>query len=215
MFSFYIHVDLQKTAFEGEVMGISVTLRQLNSQHFCSDRVVILSDSRAALQAIGSSPCPISEEILEFQILLEKLRLEGKNNVLQWIPGHCGIYGNDQADKLAKNGTEIVQRTTTNCSFHFVKLFIRKQMKQKWREVLISNKSWRNILEREIADKSRDKALVKFRLEIGHDCLGSHLFRIGIFNSPNRPLCGTNEEMDRTYIRRCSVLRGSSKVKKY
>ena len=35
--------------------------------------------------------------------------LEKRRVVLQWIPAHCGINGNEMADKLAKRGAAMTQ----------------------------------------------------------------------------------------------------------
>ncbi|GIY83777.1 hypothetical protein CDAR_466071 [Caerostris darwini] len=58
--------------------------------------MVLLSDSKAAIQAIGPYEAPSSKNILECRALLERLPVEGLHIVLQWIPGHCDILGNDQ-----------------------------------------------------------------------------------------------------------------------
>jgi ribonuclease HI len=33
--------------------------------------------------------------------------------VLQWIPSHCGIQGNEEADKIAKQGAKKNHKQTT------------------------------------------------------------------------------------------------------
>ena len=43
--------------------------------------------------------------------------------IMQWIPSHCGILGNEKADGLAKKGTEILQdingrNAILHCSLH-------------------------------------------------------------------------------------------------
>ncbi|GFU76284.1 hypothetical protein TNCV_527641 [Trichonephila clavipes] len=41
----------------------------------------------------------------------------------------------------------------------------------------------------------RKAAVAHFRLLTGHDCLRSHLFRIGITNSPDCSLCDSGQPM--------------------
>jgi len=88
-----VPVGKQKTAFDGEITAILVALEQLVPRYLYK-KVVILSDSKAAIQAIGSGEIPISKNVLDCRILLESMRIEGRQIILQWIPGHCDIYGN-------------------------------------------------------------------------------------------------------------------------
>ncbi|XP_015915705.1 uncharacterized protein [Parasteatoda tepidariorum] len=205
-----------KTAFDGEVMAIYVALKQIAARSY--NRMVILSDSKAAIQAIRSREIPISRTIQDCQVLLESLRIAGRQITLQWIPRHCDIYGNELAGMLAKKGTQIIQQPSTLKSFHSARLYIKHFMRQNWKALLtsrISSRSWRNSLEQGIADKPRIKAVAEFRFVLGHDCLANHLCRIGILADPNCPLCSNNELMDRNHLLRCSALRGDSEVRRY
>ena len=68
--------------------------------------IVILSDSKAAIQAIASTNCPKMEKIKEIHCMIQQIQKLGKNIVLQWIPAHCNILGNEKADVLAKKGLQ-------------------------------------------------------------------------------------------------------------
>ena len=63
-----------------------------------TSNVVFLTDSRSALDALQNQNEP------HLNGTLEKRRV-----VLQWIPAHCGINGNEMADKLAKRGATMTQ----------------------------------------------------------------------------------------------------------
>ena len=123
-----------------------------------------------------------------------------------------------QADMLAKKGTQIIQQPNTYKSFHSSKLFIKNLMRQNWKTLLtscVNAKSWKSSLDRGISDKPRKKAVAEFRLAVGHDCLAAHLYRIGIFTSPNCPLSENNVIMDRNHLLACPALRGDSEVTRY
>ena len=43
------------------------------------------------------------------QCLFVYICLQTNRTVLQWIPGHCQISGNETADSLAKQGSQMAQ----------------------------------------------------------------------------------------------------------
>ena len=69
-------------------------------------RVVLLTDAKSVLQALTSAKCPLTEQLLAALCQLHSIAL----TVVQWIPGHSNIPGNDQADSLAKEGAKLPQQ---------------------------------------------------------------------------------------------------------
>ena len=63
---------------------------------------MFLTDSKSALDALA---CHGEHEL---RVKLSKL-IESRRVVLQWIPAHCGISGNENADELAKRGANMQQ----------------------------------------------------------------------------------------------------------
>ena len=65
--------------------------------------VVIFTDCLSSLQAVENwknKPSKLMEKLLK---LCHDVRsLYGIEITLQWIPAHCGIFGNEKADQLAK-----------------------------------------------------------------------------------------------------------------
>ena len=67
-----------------------------------SEDVVFLTDYRSVLDSLAGH----GEHNLRRKLysILEHRRL-----ILQWIPSHCGIKGNERADRLAKQGANMEQ----------------------------------------------------------------------------------------------------------
>ena len=67
-----------------------------------NSNVIILGDCRADLQSLQSEA---RDEVVE--IIFRNLGQLQTNNTtaLQWIPAHCGLFGNEEAVRLAKGGS--------------------------------------------------------------------------------------------------------------
>ena len=76
-----------------------------------SQKTVILTDSKAALESLTSntSDQPIHQLLKDLQLLPHECTV-----VLQWIPPHCWIPGNERADRLAKSGSKQLQPLFTS-----------------------------------------------------------------------------------------------------
>ena len=87
-----------------ELVAIRQALLMINQREVTS--VAILSDSRAAIQAI-LRPTPKLHKalILEIRHRWDIIQAKGARIRLTWIPGHAHIRGNERADVLAKNVT--------------------------------------------------------------------------------------------------------------
>ena len=58
--------------------------------------------------------------------LLQELSKNNKTVVLQWIPGHCSIHRNEQADTLAQKGAFLPLTFPKPIAFHTVKNVMKK-----------------------------------------------------------------------------------------
>ncbi|GFS54406.1 RNase H domain-containing protein [Trichonephila clavipes] len=99
-----INTGLIASNFTRELLAIKEALN-LYSTHLelssTTEGLAIFSDSRAALEAIIKGDMNITSAI---NVLLESLHCKGKFCLLQWIPAHVNIEGNECADSLAKEG---------------------------------------------------------------------------------------------------------------
>ncbi|GFV67737.1 uncharacterized protein LOC103524116 [Trichonephila clavipes] len=135
-------------------------------------------DSTSALQALSNYN---ENNCLRVQNCRELLgKIKGKI-VFQWVPSHCGLWGNERADFLAKKGTA---------------------------SRVARDKPWSTLCKKShgIPSSPRAAAVAKFRLLTGHDCLCAHLFRFNLVTSPICVLCDTGQDMTAAHLDECSAL---------
>ncbi|GBN74811.1 hypothetical protein AVEN_223007-1 [Araneus ventricosus] len=142
------------------------------------------------------------------QELLRTLTLKGKRIVLQWVPGHCGLLGNEQVDFLAKRGANLLQHPNTATSYWKIKPFLKNLCTSNSLRDLhtrTARKIWK-VSSSSIPDKPRRDAVAAFRLITRHDCLAAYLHRTGISTEPFCTLCDSGEVMERDHLLRCGAL---------
>ncbi|GFX96551.1 RNase H domain-containing protein [Trichonephila clavipes] len=108
-----INTGIIASNFTSELVAIreALLLYQQNPHVIDStEGLVIFSDSKSAIEAIRNGETNISCDIIT---LLEQLHNKRKSYILQWIPAHVNIEGNECADSLAKEARDIEHKCTT------------------------------------------------------------------------------------------------------
>ncbi|KAJ4427965.1 hypothetical protein ANN_23978 [Periplaneta americana] len=187
-----LHIPFDYVIFDGEIIAISESLRNLLCHINKFRNAVILSDSKAAILSIVSKHTP-SSQTAEITKILSQLISLNKRIVFQWIPSRCGNLGNENVDALAKKGSTATYRPVTKSTYYSVKRFIKSTYLDFNKQNLITQsqgKKWNSLHQNPqlIPDLPRKSSVAAFRLATGHDCLARHLHRIGIYQSPC-PLC--------------------------
>ncbi|KAJ4431093.1 hypothetical protein ANN_19688 [Periplaneta americana] len=219
LFSLYRSLGYGTTSFDGEIVAISESLRNILCHINKFKNVVILSDSKAAILSIVSKHTP-SSQTAEITKTHSQLISLNKRIVFQWIPSHCGILGNENADALAKKVSTATYRPVTKSTYYSVKRFIKSTYLDFNKQNLITQsqgKKWNSLHHNPqlIPDLPRNSSVAAFRLATGHDCLAKHLHRIGIYQSPNCPLCNSNQEMDSEHLKICASVAEHNIFEKY
>lgn len=91
------------TVFQAEIFAILECVEICLKRNYRHANICIFSDSQAALNALKSMTYT-SKLVWECYKQLQQLSCRNKVN-LYWVPGHCGIEGNEKADQLAKLGS--------------------------------------------------------------------------------------------------------------
>ncbi|GFT74115.1 uncharacterized protein LOC103524116 [Trichonephila clavipes] len=174
----------------------------------CHNFLVPEEDSTSALQALSNYN---ENNCLRVQNCRELLgKIKGKI-VFQWVPSHCGLWGNERSDFLAKKGTGILQNFRRDLTLHSAKLEIKRIFRESFRLTasrVARDKPWSTLCKKShgIPNSPRAAAVAKFRLLTGHDCLCAHLFRFNLVTSPICVLCDTGQDMTAAHLDQCSAL---------
>ena len=120
--------------------------------------------------------------------------------VIQWIPSHSGISGNEYVDSLAKEAHNILDLTSIPIPFKESTTICHRAIWDSWRVERETELKFSNLgtlregnkmapLETFIKDRKVNTSII--RLRIGHSSLRQHLYRLRLEISP---LCECQQE---------------------
>ena len=101
--SYYAPVRDHSTHYDGETEAIYIALKQLSVHLSSFHQMVIFSDKLSALQSIAHAQYSDNILILQCSDLARLVPVS-----FRWIPAHCGISGDENADVLPKKGARVL-----------------------------------------------------------------------------------------------------------
>ena len=133
--------------------------------------------------------------------------------VLQWIPGHAGVTGNEEADSLAKKGASLPQPENP-VTYQTAQQMIRSNLQEEWLNSWAVNKTGRAMYAHVTKPNRKDpvNSLKRgdqtkiFRLRTRHVPLNHHLNRIKLNHPASCPLCDYQHETVEHHLLHCPKL---------
>ena len=203
--------------YVAEQEAINNTITDIKSKFDTSPEtatnIVIFTDSISALQALDSEQ-DTSRETSKMSQLLNKLMNEHPIKVvLQWIPGHTGLRGNELADTLAKQGASLPQPDVP-VSYETAVQIIKSNLQEEWLNSWATNATGRAVFNHmtkpnpkdPINKLQREEQSIIFRLRTGHVQLNNHLNRIKKDHPATCQLCLHPNETVEHHLFHCPKL---------
>ena len=214
-----------------ELFAIRAALEEVSelTGDLATGPVVLCTDSQAALALLaggaGTQETPLGADIWT---LLGKITARDQDILLQWVPAHCGLPGNERADELAKEASDLPQeapadvRTITRA----VSRAANKAWRRSWPHGFF-RAIWGDNMPRPFSGEDREAAVDTHQLRAGHYSRSrQYLHRIGrLPYRTNRPdgchacerkecpgslcaVCGEEADTPEHVLLRCPCLAG-------
>ncbi|KAJ8914040.1 hypothetical protein NQ315_017559 [Exocentrus adspersus] len=193
------------TVFQAEVAAIQGCAREIIRQGAARQSIAIYSDSQAALKAIGSMQV-CSRLVWDCVKALQELGSRNKLT-LAWVPGHKGHKGNEEADRLAREGAgRALIRPESFCGIAktHVRASIDEWMDGKsrewWRKLPQQRQAKMFIKERsasltdDLLGQNRKAIRIIVGLLTGHCRFNKHMSLMGLAEEATCRFCSEEEE---------------------
>ncbi|KAJ8961350.1 hypothetical protein NQ318_014593 [Aromia moschata] len=212
-----INLGNYSTVFQAEITAISACAQEMTRTSYTNKRIQIISDSQAALKALGAVEIH-SQVVKDCMDSLTKLA-EHNSITLKWMRGHQGHVGNERTDFLAKKGAEVPllgPEPTCGLAYRTARRVMKDLLREKhishWAKVpglklsrmFIGEPSWNK--SKDFIKLGRNQLRWIVGLFTGHCPLMRHLTTIGVKNDPDCRRCGEEEETSLHILCECPAL---------
>ena len=141
----------ETSSYEEELQAMKDAVKWIGDECDEDSLVMICTDSQSLCKAMMNP-----EELVELGGLLDRCKAR---LVIQWVPGHSDVPGNEIADREAKAATQL-EGDPRPISFHAVKNFIMNNLKQSDDEKMKVEYHERSTKVYKNMSRKRDQSLV-------------------------------------------------------
>jgi ribonuclease HI len=209
-------LECGSSVYEAELMAINMAVETLAKLKFKGEKITIFSDSMSSIQALEGIKI---KSTLVKETLKKVNSLARRNTVsIRWVKAHVGVEGNEQADELAKSGSEILgpSRHRIPAGITTGKQTIKSRAHEKWVRswknsiACCQTKHWFNIpnmkKSSELLKKDRKTVGTIVSFITGFNNLRYHEHNIGAATSNVCRLCDCDQEEAIHLVETCQAL---------
>ena len=204
------------TVFQAEVYALLQCAKMESLLERQDSSIAICSDSQAALRAVSAARA-VSGLVLETIMALKRLAISHSVRLV-WIPGHCGLEGNENADLLARQATtslfigpEPVIGLSAQSIHSAILKWAQSEQNRLWQITpgcrqakMLIKQSKANLSQFALKLCKRDLRIL-VGLLTGHVNLNRHLAVMKIKSDALCPLCGEDEETSFHFLAQCNA----------
>ena len=189
-------------------LALSLVLTHFSSCNFSSVR--ICSDSLSSITHLSHGPTIFLSSLLHnIWSALSTLSSSGVSVLFQWVPSHCSLSGNDQADLLAKSGATLPS-TSAPLFSSLSTSYISSSLTSPWRASVSSKLVSGQVPPVSPSELSLPRSarceLSRLRCNGHSRLLSTYLFRIGQRADDVCPECGLEPKDGAHLLIRCPAL---------
>jgi len=205
------------TVYQAEIRAIQMAAEFLLEEGITGRLVVFRVDNQAALRSLGGRRNQ-SKTVKECSSILNGLA-QGNEVALEWVPGHAGVSGNEEADAAAKIGASMtpigpephVPVPDAHIREQVSKFFREEHRKAWWEEKRFRQTKeavgWApSALPKILMGLDREAIRHLIQVITGHSVLEAHRFRSDTkVSDPICPKCGVDVDTPQHFVGDCEV----------
>ncbi|KAL0895859.1 hypothetical protein ABMA27_011882 [Loxostege sticticalis] len=186
----------ESSVFTGECFGLFKAIEYVRIMKL--EKAIIFSDSMSALQALEKFPFHLKSFypiIFDIRKIAFECLQNGYSIHFAWLPGHCGIHGNETADCLANDAIECGDMFPFKNFSHDLLSLPKIDLYDTWSNLWQSTSQHKgrlySLIQPQIPRKpwyfkatfGKNVTSMLIRMRLGHVCTPVHLARLHILDT--------------------------------